>query len=257
MKSLKNILFTTFFLSMLFNSFGQNYLLNSENKPSKRGINYYVIENNELIKKQFNQKFNFELGYSTIKTDNLELYTGYKPNELGYYFGEGEIIIDNSEKFLGYSNLDFEDREKYSETNAFVRGALIHEYAHQAIEEISIEESISENEVVISLFNQKKNFFLEFIEEGIAEYCALKSGEVISTFRYETPESQEELGDTANIYKFKYKYASYFVEPVLKKYGFREGVKELLKNPPTLEEVLNKELYYEKFGITKKSLFRR
>lgn len=248
MNKLKNLFLIGTFSLFSYLGYSQDYFLNNEGKPSRKGIEYYLKNEFQNIKQDFKKTFKVELDSTDIYLDSLAAPNGKNLlNELGNYV-DGIIAIDENENFFAYSNNNLPKslEGKIIECDAFLRGTIIHELAHQFIDEFKYY-SISDNELVVSLNRKKENFVETFVEEGVAQYCAKKMNEIIYSKKPKIPKTKEELltKDKEKEYEIKYKYSLYFIEPIFKKHSFEEGVKLLLEEPPTIEEILDRNLYYE------------
>ena len=237
----------------------KDYPLNENGCPTTIGIEQYVKDNEEKVIEDFENYYGVKIQQMYFETDNLQDYG--KDNYLGIFLsGMNLAIISNEEKYQGYSaeNLSKRKLQKIKENN-FVISAMMHEMCHNYIYETIINapsvdarddkaKSFSKSDISREFLvnTNKSTFGSVFIEEGICEYGSMKiSGFNIS--KNFVPKTYDELIDSANLYKIKYKYSVYFVKNILDKHGFIDGITLILKNsPPTNEELLEPKKYYNR-----------
>lgn len=224
-------------------------------KPTREGIERYIEDNRESFIRE----------YQDFVQDSLHdvlVYAGDFGNEgspysleLGWYF-MNEVIISSDPQYIAYELADLSrfKRSRYSESNHFVKSALYHELTHHYINLIGREmEDMDLIHVDPAYHNNMWNlqgsskFGSTFIEEGICEYLCGKMDEIIVPDRPFIPATQNELTDMNNRYKVMYKYSAHYLKTFLDTSGFKRGVKILLHNPPpSYEEILNPDLFYER-----------
>jgi hypothetical protein len=259
----------------------QKYLLKS-GIPSSAGIDYYVNNYDDTILTDFQERFGVELFIDLyFYTDSLGshddvLYDsnndsnnkkGKKGNrneilvvqmpwigtETGYY-ANGEVIISSREVYFGYNRKMTSDKllENIVSTNKFVRGTMIHEMAHGYIQQVIAElkmDSIPVQPGYRCMYEWCKTPGAKFIEEGVAEYCAITMGEVILGKPY-VPKTSDELLNEKNNYNVNYRYSPSYLKKFLDNMGLHQGLKILLSNdPPTPEEMLDSEKYFSRLRI--------
>jgi len=225
-------------------------------KPTSKGIDYYVKENQELLIEDY-QKFIKDTLYVEIETDDLTDYTDYDSLELGRFYIPNEIVISNQTKFAAYELSEFgKYRKKTFDSNNLVRSTIMHELTHcwfnQIIKEMRYKRIHISSEYTASLRIYPLNEIgADFIEEGVCEYMTQKKGEINwykITFK---PKTFTDLINKNNKYNVLYKYASYFVKDYLDKAFEENKVKEsieiLISNPPpSNQEIIKPELYFKR-----------
>lgn len=243
------------------------------NKPIRDGITAYVFEQWESAIYDFQKFFNvwiysldFEvasLNQENGKIDrkgNVVIATNIPKSDLGdelgaYHLGSDYVTISNEEKYLGYSLKTAKKtvlRDILS-TNKFVRAVILHEIAHDYIQQTGAELRMEGYAVNPAFFNRSFSTPQSiFLEEGIAEYCPTAMGELIQG-EMEIPKSIEDMFDKKQRWNFYYNYSVHFVQDFLKEKGLRDGVRILLSNsPPTDTEIFNSELYFNRLNLPKK-----
>lgn len=224
-----------------------------DGKPTSKGIELYVEQNSHALVKEF-QDFVGDTIYNVwIYTDELNDPWDSLSLELGRFFPH-EIFITTSECFEAYElkDLSLHRREKLRECNKFVKAVMIHELAHEYVNQIGVEMQSVHHlhidktyETGIWIVKSHETFGSSFIEEGISEYITGKMGELIPPSHLEKPLSIEELFDSKKEYLIKYKYASAYLECFLDTTGFKKGVQILLHNPPpSYEEILHPDRFF-------------
>jgi hypothetical protein len=244
------------FISISLNA--QNvYLLTKAGIPSYKGIEIYLKQNINTIVDEYQKFVNDTLYDIYITSDDLSKYTDNNNlDALGFCFcekGSSEIIITNEEKYLSYevSMLSKYKRRNIIESDAFVKGVIIHELTHLYFNQIIMKMRIDSMFVSPEYNNfsmvSRNSFGSEFIEEGICTYVSVKMGECIIGKNY-IPESIDEITDKHNRFDIMYKYSSQYVKLFLNKNGITKGIELIIGiKPPTLEEILNTEKYWNKF----------
>ena len=233
---------------------GGDYPL-KDGKPTSKGIEQYVEEERDSILAEYQDFIGDTLYDIFIYAEDLTYYDVHDSMELGRYY-PNEIFITTQELFIAYEVADLtpEMRAVTVESNAFVKSTMIHELTHDYLYQIGLEMRINDSIQVdrayrtnLWLIRNTETFGSSFIEEGLCEYMAGKMGEIISPRIPYIPATIEELTDRDNRYAAKYKYSSYFLKQFIDSTGFKTGAKILLSNPPpTFEEILNPDLYFER-----------
>lgn len=245
--NLKTLLLTsTIVFSSLFAT-AQKYPLGKDRKTTKEGIEQYVLDNDSIINKKFNEKFKINSKPNNYYVDDISLYNA--KDSKGIYLGKGgggEIVIDSENPFQNYSVffLSKSVKNNFIYNDDFVKGVMIHEKAHGYIEQ---KRSELKNKNISTFFREKDSTFefrSSFIEEGIAQYCALKFGEIISPEEYFLPKNAKKLIKNES-WEIEYKYSMYFVKDFLDLVGLEFGIEIFLTNaPPTIEEIINPKIFY-------------
>ena len=229
--------------------------------PTSKGIEYYIKINEQKIVNQYQAFVKDTLYDYYISTDDLSLYMDYDSLESGRFYIPNEVIITNELKYTDYE-LEFVSKMKRKtliENNQFVKAVLIHELTHvyfyQVMDEMKIKEmNVSpEYNYGIRLYpNFESKFGSEFIEEGICEYAVQKMNESVPYLNIYKPQTKDELYSTYNTVNVKYKYSSWYVkdflDQMIRDYGsIKIGIMIILSNkPPTYEEILNPNLYFNR-----------
>jgi hypothetical protein len=232
----------------------QEYPL-KKGKPTSRGIEQYIEEKGDSIRKEFEAFIQDTLHNVWIYAQDLSGYLDNDSLELGWYY-PNEIFITTAEMFVAYELADLSRVQRVwaSESNKFVKSTVVHELTHNYIHQISLEmrslDSIRVHKAYHSnlwILNQQESFGRSFIEEGLCEYMTEQMGEIMPSKRIFVPESMEDLMDDANSYELKYKYSTLFLKPFLEGRNFKRAVKILLHNPPpTFAEILEPDLYFNR-----------
>jgi hypothetical protein len=226
-----------------------------DGKPTSKGIRQYVEDKSDSLVLDY-QAFVGDTIYNVwFYAEDLGNYDVYDSMELGRYYPE-EIFINTAERFLAYELADLTrfQRNKITETNRFVKAAMIHELTHDYIHQISLEMRSRDSILIdrayqtsIWIIRSQEPFGTEFIEEGLCEYMVEQMGELIPPKRVFIPSTKLDLIDRNNRYKVNYKYGSYFLRPFLDTTGFKRGVKILLSNPPpTFIEILEPDRFFSR-----------
>jgi hypothetical protein len=229
-------------------------------KPTTFGINYYVKTNENKFIEEFEELVGDSLYDVYITVDDIRKYTD-DSTTLGYCateMGSSEIIITNEPKYLHYeySMLTNYQKQTTIEANNIVKGVIFHELAHNYFNQVMLEMRI-DTMFVSSEYNNfnmipKNTFGSTFIEEGIAVYVTVKKGECIFGKDF-IPKSIEQIQNKEYKYYVKYNYSVVFVRPILDKYGIKEGIKKLLGvKPPSYEEMMSPQKYYDRLNETQK-----
>jgi hypothetical protein len=242
------LLISTFAISSFFLN-AQEYPLNEKGKTTKKGVEQYVLDKDSTINEEFNKKFKVNSYRNYFYVDDISLYDS--KDSKGIYLGKGgggEIIIDSENSFENYS-VEFLSKEKinsFTYNDDFVRGVMFHEKTHGYLEQIKNE---LKHKKILPHFREKDTMFefrSSFIEEGIAQYCAWKFGEIISPGKYVLPKNTKELIKNKS-WEIEYKYSMYFVKDFLDLVGLKFGAEILLTNsPPTIEEMMSPKLFYSR-----------
>ena len=244
-----------------------SYVVQQEKYPTKKGrpttvgINYYVKSNEKKFIKEFEELVGDSLYDVYITVDDIRQYTD-DPDVLGYCAtgnGSSEIVIDNQERYLSYEYSMMTNYQKQTtvEANNLVKGVIFHEMTHQYFAQVMMEMRMDTMFVSpeYNNFNMipKSTFNSNFIEEGVAVYVTVKKGECIFGKDF-IPESIEQIKNKEYKYYVKYNYSVVFIRPIMDKYGIKEGIKKLLGNkPPSFDEMMNPQKYYDRLNDTQKT----
>jgi hypothetical protein len=239
-----------FLLSLTFYQQKDPYY-NKQGRPSTYGINTYIKDNQESLIKEY--EFLVDTLYDVyIFTENLEEDA---EGELGQFYLPDYIVITNDERFVAY---EFKELSKYrqrtiSPDERTVKSVVFHELTHAYFNQILI--TMKNNNQYVSpeygnfrMFpSPSSRFGAEFIEEGICEYMIYFLNESRPPVEVEIPTSAEQLLNKDKKVEIFYRYSVFYVEKLLQQYGFKKGIELLIGNkPPTYEEILNRELFYER-----------
>lgn len=187
-----------------------------------------------------NNSYDEESEDASISKESIKYF------ELGNHQGS-EITLTSKELYLGYS---LKTTKKwmlsgYEESNAFVRGVILHELGHHYVAQVA-DEMREEGLYVDKAFSKFNLDSVNFIEEGICEYGSYKLGEILSKTTY-TPKNVRDLSYKNNAYNTYYRYSRVFVKSVLETYGMKQGIKILLSNrTPSIDEMLDPKKYYSR-----------
>jgi len=223
-------------------------------KPTPKGVEMYVEDNWISLIDEYLAYVQDSFWLDVwISADDLTDWTFHDSLELGRYWN-GEIIISMDTLFRAYELSDWSNfrRKIEGESNAFVKSTIFHELTHHYINQIGKElqyfDSLRINrsyETNIWIIRDYSMFGSTFIEEGICEYMVTQMGEIIPPKRVQIPKKEGDLVKPENKYKYVYKYSAEYVKTFLDTTGFKRGVKILLHNePPTYQQILNTELYF-------------
>lgn len=245
-------------LSFLFLSFSQDKYIYpyKYGKPTTAGIKQYVYDNEENFIAEYSAFVHDTIYDASFNTDKLSEYYNSDSNELGCFFYPNSITITNEEMFLDYelSRVNKYNRKSLIESNRFVKGTVMHEMTHVYFYQI-IREMQYEKMKVNALYRNNINIFpnntygAEFIEEGVCEYVAELMDEIVPCKYIYKPKNLNEIIINRNQYEIKYRYSRIYVKGFLSQYSdsLKTGIKILLRNePPTTEEMLTPEIYYQK-----------
>jgi hypothetical protein len=231
-------------------------------RPTTPGINYYVKTQQENIVKDLQFFLKDTIFNYYITSDYLPNYQGYN-KELGRTYYPDDIIITNEPKYRDYDIHRLSKLKKMSltENDRFCKEVIIHELIHVYCAQVQIEmryDSISINSEY-SNFNifpsREKNFGVEFIEEGIAEYVPQKMEEAMSYENDYAPKTVEEITNPLNrtevIYKYGSQYIKNFLDISIEMYGnIKPAIIIIYSNrPPTYQEILNSKLYFDRLKL--------
>lgn len=229
-----------------------------DGRPTSKGIELYIEEQSGSILLEFMEFIDDTIYNVYIYAENLTDYGIEDSLELGRYFAH-EVYITTDESFLAYELDDLPkwERNALEESNKFVKAALLHELAHEYINQVGIEMRSIDGirvdpayETYIWIIMSYETFGSTFIEEGICEYLVDQMGEIISPRKPFIPKTVEELTSSENRYRVVYKYASFFLKDFLDATGFKKGIKILLHNPPpTYEEILDPPRYFNRLKL--------
>lgn len=258
---MKKLIFILLFVPL---SYADDYPL-KDGKPTSKGIEQYIEDKADDLVREFQDFIGDTLYNVWIYAENLMQYEIHDSLELGRYF-PNEIMITTEELFLAYELADLtrSQRASITETNKFVKSTVFHELTHEYINQIRLEMLHIDNinvhkayQTYIWILRSHETFGSVFIEEGICEYMSEKMGEIISPKNVPMPKSVEDLTKKENKYWINYKYASLFVKRFLDLNGLKRGIKIFLYNPPpTYDELLNPELYYNRLIVPEEVNFK-
>lgn len=240
--------------------FGASLTLSAQKRfPKTEEIQNYVIENEQNVINEYSEFVKDSIGEFYFYPDNLENYVDTHPAELGVYrHMSRQATINNQEKYLALEKKYFKKIEISASTNAFVKGVMIHELSHNYFNELIIR--LLEKKVPVNRYYKpqfgltipKSTYGSEFIQEGFCEYIAYKMGEIIISGNIPSIKSIEELESKKESYEIKYVYSVYFLKDFFDRYGIRQGHRILVTNPPpTDEEILNPELFFQRLKDTR------
>ena len=106
-------------------------------RPTSKGINLYIKDNEGNLIEDYQIFIKDTLDYVEISTDDLTDYIDYDSLELGRFYIPNEIVISNQTKFIGYELREFgKFKKEHTESNKFVRSAVIHELTHSWFNQI-------------------------------------------------------------------------------------------------------------------------
>jgi len=95
--------------------------------------------------------------------------------------------------------------------------------------------------------NPSTQFGTQFIEEGICEYVVYYLHESNPIKNIVIPKTMDDLMDDMNRVNILYVYSVYVLQDFLDKEGLKKGIEILLSNkPPTYEEILKPELFFNR-----------
>jgi len=225
-------------------------------KPTSKGIDNYIKNNDYQFIIDF-RKFIKDSFYIEpfISTDDLSEYYNYNKYELGYFEYPDNIVITNEPRYIDYelSRLSEFRRSQYRETNQFVRAVIMHEICHCYFYQIMM--TARQNNELEHEFSMGLKIILidefgaEFVEEGICEYVVQLMGEMIG-YDEKVNITKYQLIHERSSYEVQYRYSSQFVKPIVDKLGITNAIYKIITNkPPSTEEILKPENYYQRLGI--------
>lgn len=230
-------------------------MYNRQNMPSTWGITQYVEKNEKNIIDQYEQSID-TLYDVYIYVENLG-----RNNDLGNFYIPDQIVITNQEQYIGYNFNDlFPSQKKYFRNERTVNSVIFHELSHAYIYQIT---TLIKHDTTLTLFPAYDNFVTIpnselrygalFIEEGICEYIVSILNESIIIKKPYIPKTKKNLLNKNYEFLIKYEYSAYYLKDFLDKYGIKEGIKILTTNkPPTFEEILKPDLYFNRLNYIKK-----
>jgi hypothetical protein len=253
---MKTLLLTLVLFLIPFSSMDKKYPM-KYGKPTPKGIEMYIEDKWIDLILEYQKVVDDTIWLDVwIEAEDLTDYVGHDSLELGRYEYGGLIYIDMDTSFVAYEISDWSNFRKKTngETNKIVKGVVFHELTHHYIVQVGKEmeylDSVKVNryyETGIWMIRTPNMFGSTFIEEGICEYLASKSGEIIPPKKYYKPKNSSDLTNQRNKYKYVYKYSSYYLQEFLDTTGFKKGIKILLSNePPRYEEILQPELFFNR-----------
>lgn len=234
-------------LSLFYPQKDPNY--NKQGRPSTYGINAYIKNNEESLIREYENRVD-TLYDINIFTDNLDETSD---GDLGQFYIPDYVVVTNRENYVAY---EFNQLSKFKQkTTSYrertVKAVIFHELTHAYFYQISIimrnnNEYISPEYSTLRMFPISK-FNIDFIEEGICEYIVYHLNESNPIKDIPIPDNLIDLLDENNTVNNIYCYSVIFLKDFLDKYGVKEGVRILISNnPPSYEEILNPELFYNR-----------
>lgn len=233
------------FILLLF-IFQKDPLYNKEGRPSSWGINLFVKNNEQSLIKEYEYLVD-SLYDIAIFTEDLG-----EDGDLGEFYIPDQIVITNREKFIDY---EFKSLSKFKQrtvsyTERTVKAVIFHEITHAYFnQEIYLmKDSVFSEYMTLRMFpNPSTQFGAEFIEEGVCEYIVYYLNESAAIGDIFIPENIDDLLDPLNRVNITYVYSVLFLKDFLDKKGFQKGIEILISNkPPSYEEILNPELYFNR-----------
>lgn len=229
-------------------------------RPTAEGIEDYVYDHADSV----NIWFCKTLGVNSLEFDIYpEQIPEYEKNsppdffEAGMYYYQWSLaVIDVRALFNAYSMRDV--RLTWGLTplqQISVRGAMLHEKGHHHIHYISDSLYLAKqpSPYYYNRWRAQKSDSIEsqIIQEGICKYVEWKTGELVIPNRrrrsYYQPKKLEDFTDSGSFHYLKYEFGFHFVRDFLDSVGFKGGLDILLTNPPpTREEFLQPELFYQR-----------
>ncbi|MEF8983252.1 MAG: hypothetical protein V5A51_01540 [Bacteroidales bacterium] len=225
------------------------YPSDKEGNATTRGVVEYIEDKDSLINEQFDEKFEVNSYDVNFVPDAMSKYSDDTSHQ-GFYFrhrGERTVIIDTVDGYGHYSLQSLPEQRKDSIRFSYnsLRGLMIHEKAHAFFNEMK-SRLYSEGTKHYYTLTPDYVFSKSFIEEGVAQYCAYKMGEIIIPERYEPSDSLETLF-VEKASELEYEYSLYYLKDFLDFFGLEECTKILLTNPPpTKEEIINPLKFYQR-----------
>lgn len=217
------------------------------------------------------QKFVKDTIYNDIyfTTANFKKLFGKKYNRTTLAFNtitnnsSCEITINNEERYTDYDYSQSKYKDGYTEFNYFLRATAMHEISHYYFMQVTLEMQKIRNIEVnkyytysISTFpNVELQYGAKFIEEGISEYLKIAWGLAPPLAKDYKPSTKAEIVTTGDKYEILYGYSCQFVRDFMdcniKQYGRpKNALMILLHNrPPSYEEILHPEKFYERLSI--------
>lgn len=225
-------------------------------RPTTKGIDVYVETNWLVFITDYQNHVNDTLFYEPfISTDDLSRYYGFNYGELGYYEYPDNIIITNEPRYIDYelSRLSRYQRQRYRETNQFVRAVVMHELTHcyfyQNIMQVQNGDSLHMDYRQGLRIVPQDNYGTEFIEDGFCEYVCADMDEMIPYDEKHFLIRNDLSAANRYSYEVKYRYSSQFVVPIIKQHGLRHAIRTVVSHAaPSTEEILSPELYYHRLN---------
>lgn len=252
--NLKTILLaSTIFLTPLFTIAQDKYPLDKNGKTTAEGLELFVPDNQEYVNSEFDKKLKVTSNYDYFDVDDLRLRK--HPDAKGLYQG-GTIYIDTVKSFEDYSLglVPKWERKLMKYKSDFVLATMFHEKGHCYFNQLKdyynrLGAHFPEKKIKLHIeinSTEEYKYGESFIEEGVAEYCTWKAGEIIIPEEYIIPKNLEDSIkiDSRDI---KYKYSLYYVKDFLDLVGLEFGIQIFLTNPaPSIEEIKNPKLFYRR-----------
>jgi len=245
--------FILLLLSLL--SFSQDDLY-KWGRPTSKGVDVYVERNWLDFIDDYQDFVGDTLFFEPfISTDDLSDYYNYNRGDMGYFERPDNIIISNEPRYIDYElkRLSQYERSRYREATQFVRAVVMHELTHCYIYQIMM---IAQHDKKLAYEWRQglriipvDNYYVDFIEEGVCEVVVELMDEMIcGTERIVISKNDLSAGNR-NLQRVKYAYSRQFVKPVIQEYGLKAAIYLMICNtPPSQEEILKPELYYDRLN---------
>jgi hypothetical protein len=245
-------LIVSLIFALIFSNIYCQKLEYKQGRPTSKGINEYIGENEENFLIEYQEFIQDTLFDVYFEVDNLSEYYNYD-NELGTFSYPNLITITNEERYLDYELqlCSKYKKSQYVENNAFVKSVAMHELSHYyfylVVRKLKDMHAEVDNNYLSGLRMFPNNVYgSDFLEEGFCEYISWKMGMMIVDNNY-VPKSQQYVVENQKAYEIKYRYARIYVEKIMNIYGIKKGLRLILTNkPPSYEEIFKPELYLER-----------
>ncbi len=225
--------------------------------PTSKGIDNYVERNQYQFVIDYQNFIGDTLYFEPfISTDDLSDYYDYNEGTAGFFERPDNIVISNEPRYLDYEVQRLSDYQKsrYKGNNLFVRAVVMHELTHAYIYQIMMVAQHNKN--LEYKWRQGlgmipvNNYYTGFMEEGICEVVVQLMQEMIC-YEDDIGISKSDLSRAKRKnYEVKYRYGSQFVKPIILEYGLKPAIYLILSNkPPSKEEILEPNLYYQRLCV--------
>lgn len=236
-------------------------------KPTSEGIDKYVKVNQMVFVNEF-QDFVKDTIYNDIyfTTQNFKKTIDkekYDPQALAYIdiyeSASCEVVVNNEEKYAGYEYKNNTEKSLFDEYDYFVKSTVLHEITHYYVYQCVVEmEKIRGFDVdgyydgILMIPNPEQIYGAKFIEEGICEYLIQKMGESPEMKEYYKPKFKSDFMMKSKMFDIQYAYSSVYLKEFLDASieitgKLKFGIFILLQNPPpTYDEILNPNLYFNR-----------